>query len=195
MESIGIPALQYPVPVEVKNPIPFADDNAHATYDADSAHRFWRILVSCQTAFQAFSADFVGKVSPVHFFWGSFDLAVTRFSGRPAAPRDGADAVTREAYSEEVISAGFWPGNGGYDQAAFYCYAVPSPDGFTRSTVHPATAYFDTELGEFLLRYSDVQQAAEPTQALMAFLRSTYNAGADLAGWNRTQLERHPNVR
>ncbi len=190
LQSLGLPPLEHPVPVEVKDPIPFAEDEMHATYDSQFAYRFWRVLVGCQRVFQNFSSDFIGKISPVHFFWGSFDLAVTRFSGRPAPPREGADLVTREAYSEEVISAGFWPGNGGYEQAAFYCYAVPSPEDFSRAAIEPKDAYFDTKLGEFLLRYTDVQRSASPERSLMQFLKSTYNAGADLAGWNRARLER-----
>jgi hypothetical protein len=133
---------------------------------------------------------FVGKVSPVHFFWGSFDLAVTRFSGRPAPPREGADAITREAYSQEVISAGFWPGNGGYGKAAFYCYAAPSPKGLDTAKIAPAEAKWDAALGEFILLYDDVRRAVSPEDALMEFLTSTYDAAANLAGWDRKALER-----
>jgi hypothetical protein len=180
------------MPVELKSPIRFDLDTVHASYDAEYAHRFWRVLVSADQVFQSFSSNFIGKISPVHFFWGSFDLAVTRFSGRRAPEREGADAITREAYSHEVISAGFWPGNGGYGEAAFYCYAAPSPAGLPEAKVQPPAAYFDTTMGEFLLRYNDVRKDASPDATLRAFLESTYAAAADKAGWDRATLERPP---
>ena len=192
LQSIGLPLPQHPVPVEVSDPIPFAEDDRHATYDPTPAHSFWRILVASHGILQRFSSTFIGKISPVHFFWGSFDLAVTRFSGRPAPAREGADQVTREAYSEEVISAGFWPGNGGFGDAAYYCYAAPAPAGLSEASIEPATAYFDRKLGEFLLRYDDVRRSSDPEDTLMEFLNSTYRAGAGAAGWNRDQLERLP---
>jgi hypothetical protein len=140
--------------------------------------------------FQQFSSRFVGKVSPVHFFWGSFDLAVTRFSGRPAPPREGADAITREAYSHEVISAGFWPGNGGFGDAAFYCYAAPAPKGLEAASIKPAKAGYNNTLGEFIYLYEDLRQEPSPDEALLTFLESTYEAGATLAKWDRSALER-----
>jgi hypothetical protein len=140
--------------------------------------------------FQQFSSRFIGKISPVHFFWGSFDLAVTRFSGRPAPPREGADAITREAYSHEVISAGFWPGNGGFGDAAFYCYAAPAPAGLEAATVLPTSAAYNTALGEFILKYEDLRAEPSPDEALLEFLESSYEAGANLAKWDRAALER-----
>jgi hypothetical protein len=189
---LGVTRHINPMPVELKAPIRFDQDTQHAAYDADAAHRFWRVLVSADQLFQRFSSGFIGKVSPVHFFWGSFDLAVTRFSGRPAPERPGTDAVTREAYSHEVISAGFWPGNGGYGQAAFYCYAAPAPQGLAAARVQPAAAHYDTNLNEFLLNYNDVRREPSPDQAVLAFLESSYAAAADLAGWDRAALERTP---
>ena len=188
---LGVNVHIHPMPVELQNLIRFDLDTVHASYDPEYAHRFWRVLVSVDQIFQKFSSAFIGKVSPVHFFWGSFDLAVTRFSGRRAPERPDADAVTREAYSHEVISAGFWPGNGGYGEAAFYCYAAPSPAGLAEVKVQPAAAYFDTKLGEFLLKYNDVRSAPSPEEAVRAFLESTYAAAADKAGWDRAALERH----
>jgi hypothetical protein len=190
LAELGVKVDLWPVPVELKEPIPFAEDTQHATYDPDAAHRFWRVLTRADQIFQRFSASFLGKVSPVHFFWGSFDLAVTRFSGRPAPPREGADPVTQEAYSHEVISAGFWPGNGGFGEAAFYCYAAPAPAGFETASIRPASASYNAELGEFLLKYDDLRAEPSPDDALMAFLESTYDAAAELAKWNRAALER-----
>jgi hypothetical protein len=192
LDLLGVEVPIDPMPVELKSPIRFDLDTVHASYDAEYAHRFWRVLVSADQVFQSFSSNFIGKISPVHFFWGSFDLAVTRFSGRRAPEREGADAITREAYSHEVISAGFWPGNGGYGEAAFYCYAAPSPAGLPEAKVQPPAAYFDTTMGEFLLRYNDVRKDASPDAALRAFLESTYAAAADKAGWDRAALERPP---
>jgi len=180
----------YPVPVEIADPIPFAEDETHHAYGPDYAHRFWRILNSASTLFTRFSSDFVGKKSPVHFFWGSFDLAVSRFCGRSAPAREGADSITREAYSHEVISAGFWPGNGGFGAAAFYCYSAPAPSGLDKQPVRPDAAWYDTKLGEFLLRYDDVRKSRSPEDAVMQFLQSSYEAGAILAKWDRTSLER-----
>jgi Family of unknown function (DUF5996) len=192
LADLGVRVTIYATPVELAHPIPFAQDVEHAAYDPDAAHRFWRVLMRADQVFQRFTTRFVGKVSPVHFFWGSFDLAVTRFSGRPAPPRVGADAITREAYSQEVISAGFWPGNGGYGKAAFYCYAAPAPKGFDAVTIEPAEAFFDRGLGEFILLYEDLRKAPSPDEALIAFLESTYDAGARLAEWDRKALERQP---
>jgi hypothetical protein len=182
------------MPNELPDPIRFGDDRVHAAYDADYAQRFWRVLVQCDRVFKLFRTGFIGKASPVHFFWGSFDLAVTRFSGRRAPRHPGgvphlADAVTREAYSHEVSSAGFWPGGGAIDYPAFYSYAYPTPDGFGTSRVRPAAAFFSRELGEFLLPYDAVRTAADPDAVLIEFLQSTYEAAANLAHWDRTSLE------
>jgi len=190
LAALGVVVKIDTLPCELKAPIRFEDDTQHATYDAEAAHRFWRVLVKVDRIFQEFSKEFIGKVSPVHFFWGSFDLAVTRFSGRRAPERPELDAVMREAYSHEVISAGFWPGNGGLGEAAFYCYAAPAPDGLDKAKVLPAAARYDATLGEFLLKYDDLRAEASPDAALMQFLQSTYGAGADLAGWDRAALER-----
>jgi len=190
LAALGVVCEILPVPCELKAPIPFAEDTQHASYDAEAAHRFWRVLVQIDPVFQEFSARFVGKVSPVHFFWGSFDLAVTRFNGKRAPEREGTDAITREAYSHEVISAGFWPGNGGFGEAAFYCYAAPSPAGLDQAKVRPEAAGWNAALGEFILKYDDVRGASDSDAALMEFLQSTYEAAARLAGWDRAALER-----
>jgi hypothetical protein len=181
-------------PNELVDPIRFSEDRVHAAYDADYAQRFWRVLLQCDRVFKLFRTGFIGKASPVHFFWGSFDFAVTRFSGRRAPLHPGGiphlpDAVTREAYSHEVSSAGFWPGGGAIDYAAFYSYAYPTPDGFGKSRVRPAAAFFSQELGEFLLPYDAVRTAADPDAMLLEFLQSTYEAAANLAGWDRAALE------
>ena len=190
LRSLGIEVKIHPTPVEISDPIPFRQDNQHASYDSEYAHRFWLILSRADVLFKNFRASFLGKASPVHFFWGSFDLAVTRFSGRPAPPRPNADAITREAYSHEVISAGFWPGNGGFGAPAFYCYAAPEPAGLDRQPVLPAQAFYSQELKEFILKYDDVRAAELPDRAVMAFLQSSYEAAAILAGWDRRALER-----
>jgi len=190
LSDLGVHVDIYATPVELVHPIPFAEDTQHASYDPDAAHRFWRILIQTDQVFQKFSSRFIGKISPVHFFWGSFDLAVTRFSGRPAMTRPGADPITREAYSHEVISAGFWPGNGGYRKAAFYCYAAPSPSGLEATTALPAGAFWDSGLGEFILPYDVLRTSASPEDLLLAFLQRTYDAAADLAHWDRKALER-----
>jgi hypothetical protein len=190
LRSFGIDAKINPKPVEIADPIPFPEDHQHASYDRDSVYRFWRILQRSDTLFKGFRARFLGKSSPVHFFWGSFDLAVTRFSGRPAPPRPGADAITREAYSHEVISAGFWPGNGGFGAPAFYCYAAPRPLGLEKEAVRPPQAFYSTELQEFILKYDDVRRANSPDDVVLEFLQSSYEAGAKLAAWDRAALER-----
>jgi len=190
LKSLGVEVEIWPVPVELKTPIPFAEDAGHCTYDPEAAHRFWRVLTRADQVFQKFSAGFLGKVSPVHFFWGSFDLAVTRFSGRRAPDRSEMDRIMREAYSHEVISAGFWPGNGGLGEAAFYCYAAPAPEGLAAAKIRPAAAAYNAELGEFLLKYEDLLAEADPDAALMEFLESTYAVAADLAKWDRAGLER-----
>jgi hypothetical protein len=175
--------------VEVAEPIPFAEDHLYRAYDADAAYRCWRILLSCDSVFKRFRAQFLGKSSPVHFFWGSFDLAVTRFSGRRAPERPGADPITREAYSHEVISAGWWPGGAGVEGPAFYSYTAPEPDGLAERHIGPESAFYHPELKEFILMYDDVRRAQHPEQELLQFLQSTYEAGATLARWERTELE------
>jgi hypothetical protein len=190
MEALGFRVRIWTTPVEISNPIPFETDQQHASYVPDHAHRFWRILVQADRLFTAFRARFIGKVSPVHFFWGSFDLAVTRFSGRAAPSKPTADRITREAYSHECSSCGFWPGGDGIEQPAFYSYAYPEPDAFPSASVRPDAAFYHRELGQFLLPYDAVRQAASPDETLLAFLQSTYEAAATLANWDRPALER-----
>ena len=189
LRSLGIEVSIYAKPVEVENPIPFADDRLYHAYDADAAHRFWRILVSCDAVFKQFRARFLGKNSPVQFFWGSFDLAVSRFSGRRAPERPGADAIDREAYSHEVISAGWWPGGVVVEEPAFYCYAAPAPEGLAERPVLPEAAFYHPKLQEFILPYESVRSAESPERMLLEFLQSTYEAAAKLAHWNRGELE------
>lgn len=190
LHSANIDVKIWKMPVEIQNPIPFDQDTLHASYDPEYAHRFWRILVSAERVFTEFRSRFIGKSSPVHFFWGSFDLAVTRFSGRPAPPRPSADSITREAYSHENSSVGFWPGGSDVQGAAFYSYMAPEPQGFREARVRPEAAAYASNLGEFLLMYDDVRKAASPSRALLDFCQSTYEAGANLARWDRTALER-----
>ena len=190
LDSLGIAVKIWRMPVEIPNPIAFDEDTQHASYDPEYANRLWRILASSEKVFQEFRARFIGKASPVHFFWGSFDLAATRFSGRRAPERPGADAVTREAYSHEVSSAGFWPGGGELKGAAYYAYAAPEPEGYAKATVRPAQAYYHPQMKEFLLMYDDVRKSASPRETLLEFLQSTYEAAADLAKWDRKELER-----
>jgi Family of unknown function (DUF5996) len=190
LSALGIEVKIRTMPCEIPNPIPFESDTQHASYDREYAYRFWQILILCANIFQEFRAGFIGKSSPVHFFWGSFDLAVTRFSGRRAPERADADAITREAYSHEVISAGFWPGGGEVKGAAFYAYAAPEPRGFGQQKVLPAQAYYYPQMREFLLMYDDARSAASPRQAVLSFLQSTYEAGANLGSWDRKALER-----
>jgi hypothetical protein len=190
LASLGVAVNIDPMPCELANPIRFDLDTEHKSYDAEYVHRFWRVLAETEKVFRQFGTEFLGKVSPIHFFWGSFDMAVTRFSGRPAPPRPGADFIQREAYSHEVISAGFWPGNGGYGAAAFYCYAAPVPAELAEAKVRPEAAAWDKSLGEFILKYENVRTQASPEEALMQFLQSTYDAAADAAKWDRAALER-----
>jgi hypothetical protein len=190
LRSAGIEVKIWRMPVEIPNPIPFDQDRVHASYDRAAVEKFWRILLSVDAVFSQFRAGFIGKCSPVHFFWGSFDLAVTRFSGRRAPKRPGADAMTREAYSHEVSSVGFWPGSGDVKDAAFYSYMVPEPEGLKEARIRPDAAHYDRQLGEFLLMYEDVRKTESPSTALLDFCQSTYEAGANLGHWERTALER-----
>jgi hypothetical protein len=193
LRSLDIKIRIWTMPVEVPNPIRFTDDHEHKSYDAQYVSRFWHALVAMDEVFKEFRAQFVGKVSPVHFFWGSFDMAVTRFSGKPAPPRENADVITREAYSHEVISHGWWPGNKDME-AAFYSYTTPEPTGLadtvSQKKILPAQTFYNAEMKEFFLMYDDVRQSASPEQTLMDFCQTTYEAGANLAGWDRVSLER-----
>jgi hypothetical protein len=190
LHRMGVQVRIWPMPVEIPDPIRFDADVTHRSYDAASANAFWRILVAIKPVFESFRCDFVGKCSPVHFFWGGFDLAVTRFSGDRAPERPGADAVTRESYSHAVISHGFWPGSGAVQEPAFYAYAAPEPPGFKTAKVEPEAAFYSTEMSLFILPYEAARAAKAPAAALTAFLNSTYDAGATLAKWNRAELER-----
>jgi hypothetical protein len=192
LKSAGIEVSIWKMPVEVSDPIAFDKDTVHAAYDREAVGRFFRALASINTVFQEFRSGFIGKCSPVHFFWGSFDLAVTRFSGKRAPARPGADHVTLEAYSHEVISAGFWPGGGDIKGAAFYSYAAPSPEGYAGYPVCPSAAQFNSTLQEYLLTYEDVRNETSPSKALMEFLQTTYEAAAILGKWDREALERTP---
>jgi hypothetical protein len=177
-------------PQEVPNPVPFDHDEQHKSYDPESAQRFWRVLIAADSVLKEFRASFIGKCSPVHFFWGSFDLAVTRFSGRSAPARPDADLITREAYSHEVSSVGWWPGGGDVNDAAFYSYAAPEPAGFAQRKIKPEAAFYHPNLHEFVLMYDDVRGSASPRQTLLDFAQSTYAAAADLGRWDRAALER-----
>jgi hypothetical protein len=196
LDDLDVGTEIWPVPVEIPDAVPFTEDTVHASYDPDAVTRFWRALVSIASVFKTFRAEFVGKSSPVHLFFGALDLAVTRFSGRPAPPHPGrapncGPDVMLEAYSQEVSSAGFWAGPPG-EEGTFYSYAYPVPDGFAGVPVAPAAARWDEVLGEFVLPYEAVRTAAEPAATLFAFLQSTYEAAADTAQWDRPALERPP---
>jgi hypothetical protein len=193
LDSLGVAVSICEMPNEVANPIRFTEDRIHSAYDVDAVHRFWRSLIRAERVFKVFRSGFLGKASPVHFFWGSFDLAVTRFSGRKAPPHPGGvpglpDAITREAYSHEVSSAGFWPGSEVFPQPAFYSYAYPEPAGFRDKPVTPG-AFFDTTLGEFILPYDAVRTARDPDRLLLDFLSTTYAAAAEAGTWDRASLE------
>jgi hypothetical protein len=192
LHSSGIEVKIWKMPVEIADPIPFDEDRTHASYDPEYAMKFWQVLISAERVFSAFRSRFIGKCSPVHFFWGSFALAVTRFSGRLAPPRSGADPITKEAYSHEVSSVGFWPGGGNVTGAAFYSYMAPPPEGLAAASVRPGAAFYDKQLGEFLLMYDAVRASSSPSGALLDFCQSTYEAGANLANWDRKSLERAP---
>lgn len=196
LEELSMPVEIWTKPMEVEIAIPFEKDEEHAAYDPDAAHRLWRILVQCDRVFGEFRSLFVGKCSPAHFFWGAFDMAVTRFSGRNAPDHPGAPFiarwVAREAYSHECSSCGFWPGGGPVPEPVFYAYAYPEPVGFREWPVAPQAAYYSTDLFEYLLPYEAVRRADDPDAALLAFMQSTYEAAAELGGWDRKALERYP---
>ena len=194
LSELGIHVHIRRIPNEIPDAIPFDQDSTHMSYDRDFANRFWRVLLRTHEVFSYFRTSFLGKASPVHFFWGSFDLAVTRFSGRRAPLHPGGiprlpDAITREAYSHEVSSAGFWPGGGPIDYAAYYSYAYPAPEGFASAAVRPAQTFYSADLGEFILPYDAVRMAPDPRQTLLEFLQSTYDAAAEMGKWNRAELE------
>ncbi len=190
LRSAGIEVKIWRMPVEIPNPIPFDQDQVHRSYDPAAVEKFWRILLSAAAVLNEFRSQFIGKSSPVHFFWGSFDLAVTRFSGRRAPEKPGADRITREAYSHEVSSVGFWPGGGDVKDSAFYSYMAPEPSGLKEAKVRPDAAHYEKQLGEFLLMYEDVRKAESPTASLLEFCQSTYETGASLGKWDRGALER-----
>ncbi len=195
MDTLGLHVKLRAKPCEVADPIPFEQDKTHCAYDADYATRFWQILVQADRVFKQFRAGFIGKCSPVHFFWGAADLAVTRFSGRSAPQHPGGvpglpDWVAREAYSHEVSSCGFWPGGGVIPYPAFYSYAYPEPAGYAKASINPAEAFYSADLREFILPYESVRNAELPDAMLLNFLRTTYDAAADFGKWDRTSLER-----
>jgi uncharacterized protein DUF5996 len=191
LRDMSLPAKIWSMPVEIPSPIRFEDDDVHSAYDPEYANRFFRIVAQIERVFEASRGQFVGKCSPVHFFWGGLDLAVTRFSGRPAPPREGP-AFMRDAYSHEVISHGFWPGSGPILEPALYAYAVPEPLGLKEAAVRPAAAFYHRELGEFILPYEAVRTSSDPDREILAFIDSTYDQAARLAGWDRAALERAP---
>lgn len=191
--ELGVKVKIDPMPVELKAPVRFDQDTVHHSYDPEAVRRFWQVLGQVDALLKRFSTNFYGKISPVHFFWGSFDLAVTRFNGKRAPARLGADAIQAEAYSHECISAGFWPGNGGYRQAAFYCYAAPVPDGLA-DAVLASQGGFDKSLGEFVLNYEEARGSADPAQTILDFLESSYSAAANAAKWDRANLDRHDGI-
>jgi hypothetical protein len=201
MNDLGLPVHINTTPNEIADAIPFEKDETHRAYDAAQANRFWRVLVQTDRVFKQFRSRFCGKCSPVHFFWGSFDLAVTRFSGRPAPPHPGGiphlpDTVTREAYSQEVSSVGFWPGNEAMPEPIFYSYAYPAPEGFSSATIQPAGASYNPQLKEFVLPYEAVRTASSPDDLLLEFAQSTYDAASSLGKWDRDALvEKKPDLR
>jgi len=194
LRDLGIRVRIWPMPVEVPSPIRFDRDTQHGSYEAEAVNRFWRVLLQADAVLKEFRSRFIGKCSPVHFFWGSFDLAVTRFNGRPTNAKADADPITREAYSHEVTSAGFWPGTLAQGSSAidvaFYAYASPEPPGYKSARAGPAGAFYSPDLNIFILRYDDVRGAASPREVLLDFLQTTYEAGADLGKWDRPALER-----
>jgi hypothetical protein len=190
LDDLGLVVHIWKMPVEIPDPIPFDQDQQHKSYDPEYATRFWQVLRHADRVLQDFRSRFIGKSSPVHFFWGSFDLAVTRFSGRLAPPRPDADPITKEAYSHEVISHGWWPGQGLLGKPAFYSYTAPAPEGLATAQIKPEKAFYSNDMSEFLMLYDDVRNAEDSDKALMEFLESTYEAGANLANWDRKNLER-----
>ena len=190
LRALDLETRIWTMPVEFQDPIRFEQDQTHRSYDPEAVQRFHGALLAMKPVFDAFRAEFIGKCSPVHFFWGSFDLAVTRFSGRRAPDRPGADSITRESYSHEVISHGWWPGGGPVNEPAFYAYAAPEPPGLKTVVVEPVAAFYSQEFSEFVLPYEAVRTAASPEADLRAFLHTTYDAAAQLATWNREELER-----
>ena len=194
LTDLDLPVTINTTPNEIENPIPFDEDEEHHSYDREYANRFWRVLVQSDRVFKEFRSRFCGKCSPVHFFWGSFDLAVTRFSGRPAPPHPGGvphlpDAITREAYSQEVSSLGFWPGNAAAPTPIFYSYAYPEPSGFAEAKIQPAAAFYEPKLREFVLPYDAVRTAEKPDEVLLDFAQSTYDAASTLGRWDRDALQ------
>jgi len=190
LSSLGVSVKIHPMPVEVANPIRCDVDTVHCSYESDAVTRFWHVLKIADTLLKRFSTNFYGKISPVHFFWGSFDLAVTRFNGKRAPARPGTDSVQAEAYSHEVISAGFWPG---YGRAAFYAYAAPVPEGLDK-IVLSGKGGFNAKMGEFILDYADARDSEDPADTVLQFLQDTYSAAADLAKWDRASLDRQDEV-
>ena len=188
LDAAGIEITLDPKPQEIPEPIPFDRDETHRSYDPEYANRLWRILLSSTMVLEEFRGRYMGKASPVHFFWGSFDLAYTRFSGRVAPPRKGI--ITSEAYSHECSSVGWWPGGGAVKAPAFYAYAAPQPEGYERQVVRPGAAYYDGQLHEFILMYDDARSAPSPRDAILEFAQSAYEVGANLAKWDRHLLER-----
>lgn len=196
LRDVGVSVRIVPRPSEIESPIPFAADETHSAYDEEAAWTCWQALLDVHRVFHEFRGDFLGKCSPVHFWWGAFDMSVTRFSGRPAPPHPGGipnlpDVVTREAYSHECMSVGWWPGGGAITEPVFYAYAYPEPDGCRAAPIRPAAAYYNADMREWMLPYEAVRASADPDAELMSFLRSTYETVARLGGWNRPALERH----
>jgi Family of unknown function (DUF5996) len=194
LANLGLEVRIHPLPNEIEGTLRLDEDREHASYDRDAANRFWRVLVQVDRVFKIFRGRFIGKVSPVHFFWGSFDLAVTRFSGRRAPRHPGGipnlpDWITREAYSHEVSSCGFWPGGDRFPKPVFYAYAYPAPEGFSSEKVRPDSAFYSEEMGEFFLPYDDVRTAPDPDAVLLDFLQTSYEAAANRASWARAELE------
>src|SRR4051794_21479218 len=189
LRSLGVEVEVSTTPSEVPDPIPFPEDEVHADYDPLWANRFWRVLVQVDAVLREYRAGFRGRTTPVQFFWGTFDLACSRYSGRPATPPDGSDAIFRAAMNAEDVCSGFWPGDDRFPEPAFYSYTYPKPDGLERAAIRPPEAFWSEEIGEFLLRYADARAAESPRRAVLDFLESTYDAGASLGGWDRAALE------
>jgi len=190
LRRMGIQVRIWPMPVEVPNPIRFTEDETHRSYNPEAAETLWRMYLAVKPVFDDFRCSFIGKCSPIHFFWGSFDLAVSRFSGRKAPERPGADSITRESYSHEVISHGFWLGSGSVQEPAFFAYAAPEPPGFKTASILPGEAFYSTDMSIFILPYEATRTGSAPAESLKTFLNTTYDAGAILAGWERAELER-----